>query len=73
MSNRLIVKVQFSIVTNASDRQVLVYDRSRKTVYEGSATPEIGKVMRGSLKKYFFAHMEGTEIVLDEEAPAQDW
>jgi hypothetical protein len=29
--------------------------------------------MDGRFKVFFYAHKEGTEIVLDKEAPFQEW
>lgn len=50
-----IIKVQLSIATNAESRQMLIYDKSRKYLYQGDATPEIVELMQPANGEYHFA------------------
>lgn len=69
----LIVKVQLSTSTTEGERQVLVYDKSRKYQYQTAATPEILELMNGRLKVFFTAEMVGSQIAIGEEVEDQDW
>lgn len=69
----MIVKVQLSITSTEAKRQVLVYDESRKYRYEAEATKEIEKMMKGRLKAYFAARMNGTQIEILDEVQQQNW
>ena len=67
-----IVKVQASIVGAPN---VLVYNRERTIMQQFPQTPEVMKAMNGDLKKFFYYHLdpETKKLILDEEAPWQQW
>lgn len=73
MAARFVVKVQFPIVTSAPQQRALVYDRYRTVEQEFPITKAFRRAMGGSVKAYFWAHMEGTELHLDERAGNQSW
>jgi hypothetical protein len=84
----MIVKVQITRLTNdkvdeTTQRRVLIYDKGRRVRWEGpcdEATLNFGlqcNEVQGSFTsafKFFArAHLEGTIVCLDKEAPWQDW
>ncbi len=70
---RFIVKVQVPVMTNDPHPQALVYDERRCIEQQMPITPDLRVAMGDSHKRYFWAHMEGTELHLDERAGAQPW
>ena len=73
----MIIKVQLSLVTNAQERQVLIYNEDRSFKYEGVAPEHILK-MAGGQNKFFVEtdfveefHKVGQSfrVLRDEEQP----
>jgi hypothetical protein len=52
---------------------VLIYNEDRSIFYEQEATEELRAILFDRLKRYLYAHLEGTILNLDEDAPDQDW
>jgi hypothetical protein len=50
----MIVKVQLSIVTNAEERQMLIYNKDQRYMYEGPATEEIIELLQPKSGEYYF-------------------
>lgn len=69
----MIVKMQLSTGTTADKQQVLVYDEKRKHTFESEATDAVREMMKGRLKVYFAARMNGTQIEILGEVEDQDW
>ena len=61
------VKVQLSRTTNLPDRQMLIYDKDRSMQWQGAITKEVSELMGGSCKEFFYARVEGTEIILEKK------
>jgi hypothetical protein len=68
----MIVKIQRSQPPSPAGK-VLVYTKSMKRWWEGKIDPEVDKWMGDDQKIFAHAHIEGTEIVIDREAPWQEW
>lgn len=66
----MIVKVQRALNNN---NNVLIYNEDRSVLREGPITEEVSKFMGTDLKIFASAHMEGTEIVLDQRCDRPDW
>ena len=73
MPARFIVKVQTPLMTNDPEPKALVYDEKRWVEDQFPITKALKDAMGDSHKRYFWAHMEGTELHLDERAGAQPW
>jgi hypothetical protein len=69
----MIVKVQLSIFTSGERQRVLIYNADRSVIFEDDASKHIIKKMNGSLKKFFHAEVNNTDIVLGSEASWQNW
>jgi len=77
----VIVKVQVSVSTSEAVPQVLVYNEDRSVEYTTGYSNLFEALMRADFddsansfyKAFFHAHMDGTEIMIDEEAPFQAW
>jgi hypothetical protein len=67
-----IVKIQRSQSPSQSGR-VLVYNCDRRYLWQGQIDPRVDKWMGDKQKAYAYAHIENSEIVIDHEAPWQDW
>ena len=75
---KFIVKVQVPIETNCPKEEIertgaLVYNRERSIEGFLPIDKALLEAMGGEPKKFFHAHMEGTILHLDEEAPWQSW
>lgn len=70
---KMIVKVQLSLATSANVQQVLVYSEDRKISWEGDASREIIRRMKGEPKAFFYAHIKNKVILLDDLAKWQEW
>lgn len=66
----MIVKIQQSQFPRG---KVLVYTKNRRRWWEGKMDPQVEEWMAGKQKAFAYAHIEGTQIVIDSEAPWQDW
>ena len=71
MNKKKIVKVQVSI--NGNRKTVLVYDEDKTFVDEFPATKEIIKAVGREMKKFFYYHIDSGFVILDGEAPWQNW
>lgn len=70
----MIVKVQLPLAgSGPTMRPVLVYNESRSIEALIPLTSDLLEVMNGELKAFFHAHMEGTNLFLDDPAPWQEW
>jgi hypothetical protein len=70
----LIVKVQISLFTTETTRQMLVYDRRKSVVFQGDVTQEVLDEMEGDPKAFFHAtHRRDGAIELHRRAPWQEW
>jgi hypothetical protein len=74
----MIVKVQISQFDSEGETRTLIYNKSRNIEYEGPATDEVIKLMRGNEKLFFHANEvqeQGKPITLKllKQAPWQDW
>ena len=81
----MIVKVQISLISSDGKTRILVYPKDRSMQYEGVADPSLLRVMGNRKKAFFFVHtkaseggkfttvQEGLELVIDKEAPWQEW
>ena len=69
----VILKLQRSLFSSDKQVSVLIYSKKRKILYMGPLTKEIRKFMGNEYKIFVFAHLQGTEVVIDAEAPWQDW
>jgi hypothetical protein len=67
---RFIVKVQLSAYPAG---RVLIYNKDRSLRYECNTPPDLEADMGDEMKAFRYAHMEGTILHLDEDAPWQDW
>lgn len=76
-----VVKVQIAITGNATGPQVLIYNQDRSLQHQTPLSPKLDMLMRQEFqedgnsyyKAFFFAHLEGGEIVLGAEAPFMAW
>lgn len=66
----LIVKVQTAL--SNPTLPALIYDRSRE-VYQTVPVNQVTKKMGGKVKLFFHARINEGRIVLEKEAPWQDW
>jgi hypothetical protein len=81
----MIVKVQISLQSSDGKTRVLAYPKDRSFQQEGVADPSILKIMGDRKKAFFFVHPKGAEgkkcktiqealeLVIDKEAPWQEW
>lgn len=74
----MIVKVQLSVSTTEDNTQMLVYNKSRRYLYQADATEEVEKLMGKELKKYFKVKLiddglGNKQIQLHNEVKCQDW
>lgn len=72
-TDRRIVKVQLSRNSSDGKSYVLIYDHGGDWQWMGPAPKEIVKLLDCKTKAFFWAELEGTEIVLDNTAPWQEW
>lgn len=54
-------------------RRVLIYNKDRSVRLETNLTDAVEKRLRGRVKGYFHAHLQGGLIVLNEDAEDQKW
>ena len=66
----IVVKVQTSIEPPG---QVLIYSEDKSIMYQGPIPEEIKKLMLCKRKEFFYAHIEGTNIVLGPLSKWQNW
>jgi hypothetical protein len=52
---------------------VLIYERTKKVYYQDDASKAMIKKMKGRLKAYFAARMNGTRIEIFDEVSGQGW
>lgn len=68
----MIVKIQRSQPPTQSGL-VLVYTKTLRRWWQGKIDPGVDKWLGHRQKVFAYAHLDGTEIVIDREAPWQDW
>jgi hypothetical protein len=73
MSGRFVVKIQLPLMTNAPKPMALVYDEQRRIQQEFPITKALRRSMARAVKAYFWAHMQGKELHLDERTGDQPW
>lgn len=74
MSEKLIVKVQRSLMSSDGSDTILIYDEDENVSAEFEATDEILKMLDGQPKAFFYAHLDKDGgLVLDGKAPWQGW
>ena len=74
MSRRFIVKVQLPITITEPILRVLIYNEDKSVFQMFEATDELIERVGPRKKKYMWAHIdEDSKLVLDEDAPEQDW
>jgi hypothetical protein len=64
---KVIVKVQLPEIT------ALVTDRDGRIQKLMPVNEQTLLMMAGARKRYFYARVIGTDLVIDEEAPDQNW
>jgi len=69
---QMIVKLQIQMFPDPGSR-VLIYNEDRSVYYEQEATEELRAILFDRPKRYLYAHLEGTLLHLDKDAPDQDW
>lgn len=67
----MIIKIQVSL--SPGPVQVLIYNRDRSVVHELPYEEEIEDLMGDRVKAYFHAVLVGDELVIEDEAPVQEW
>lgn len=68
----MIVKIQRS-QPPSPQYQVLVYTEHLRLWWLGNIDPRVYKWMGDDQKMFAHAHVDGSEIVIDSEAPWQEW
>lgn len=69
----MIVKVQVPISGNYTIPHALIYNEDKTIIFQTPVNKKLRKQMNGEVKRYFHAHMEGTELHIDSAAPWQEW
>lgn len=69
----MIVKVQQSILTTEENKQVLIYDKTRKYIWQGDITPEVQELLGTKPKIYFNADIINNKFVLKNKVKPQNW
>lgn len=72
-TKRKIVKVQIPLLTFGGEGEALFYNEDQSVHCMFPVTEELLEWMEGEPKKFFYFHISKKHIVLDEEAPWQDW
>jgi hypothetical protein len=69
-----IFKVQLSLFTNLSQKHVLVYNKDRTKQHEGPVDNVIKSLLGEKFKSFWYGHInKKRQIILDAEAPWQEW
>jgi len=71
----VIVKVQLSLYTTESERQVLIHDETRSVFYMMSLSqfPSVEEKMAGDIRAFFNAIITNGQIKLGDRVQEQDW
>lgn len=69
----MIVKVQLSLSTTESSRQVLIYNEDHSVVYRGDAPRKLVRIMGQRPKAFFYAEIDGKNIDLDTRSARPPW
>jgi len=73
----MIVKVQLSIESNVKGHTIgarmLVYNKDKSVVLQSETPKDIANLMDGRLKAFFHAEIVGKEVIVQGEAPRQNW
>lgn len=67
-----IVKVQTPLFQSGGAGLALVYDQKRKHMKQ-FPVEQVQAKMQGEAKKFFYGKIYTDKVVLDKEAPYQDW
>ena len=73
IKGKFVVKVQLSLSTTETKRQLLVYNRSKTVFHQMDAPAEVIKAVGGEPKSFWLARMNGTLIELLEPVDARSW
>lgn len=68
-----IVKVQLSLGSTHPNRRCLIYNKSHSVMYEADADDQMLRLMGDSPKAFFYAHLDGTIVVIGRKAREQSW
>lgn len=71
--NKIIFKIQISVVTSASKMQVMVYNEDKSILGQFPMSKEIKQLAKGRKKFFVYGEMIGTEVNILSEAPWQNW
>lgn len=71
---KFIVKIQVSLASSDGKSLTLIYDMGRSIEAEFETSKDITRIMKGESKIFSYAHLdEKGGLILDEQAPNQDW
>lgn len=70
---KFIVKVQLPLYSNRPNPKALVYNEDRSVMLEVVITHQVGLVMGSLYKRFMWAHMDGSNLWIGDEAPWQEW
>lgn len=68
----MIVKIQMPLTTNDPDPQALVYNKNQ-SVYLNVPVAQAEPHMKGRVKAYFHAKVEGDVVHIKQDASWQTW
>lgn len=69
----MIIKVQVARSSDGTMR-MLAYDEGRTVSFEGPLDPDVGVLMAGRPKAFFYARVSAEkQLVIDRTAPWQSW
>ena len=71
--DRIIVKVQLPLSSNAAAAPALVYNADKTVLLQPPVDVQLLKKMNGANKQFFFATVSNGDLVLDRRAPWQEW
>jgi hypothetical protein len=76
----MIIKVQVSLNTNMKKQQMLIYDETKKHMFQSDATEEIIEILKGKPKNFFQARLipdpdnpTKKKFEITGDAPWQKW
>lgn len=69
----MIIKIQLPLSSNTDEPEALVYDEKHEIDTFMPISKELLKRMGGNIKKFFYAHLEDEEVIIDKDAPWQEW
>lgn len=71
----MIVKIQTPLSSNVPRKEwvALVYNEDRSKEFDIAISDELVQAMKGRPKVFFSVHFEGVNMIIDSEAPWQNW